>query len=123
MMRVDGMAREIIHTDEFESWFMGLDEVDDEAVSYLVGLLEQQWLALGHPYSSSLGGTKYALRELRSQRGKPIRVIYAFSPERNAVLLIGGDKTGNPRFYDEIIPVAERIWAQYLKERAPASPK
>ena len=35
---------------------MGLDEVDDEAVSYLVGLLEQQWLTLGHPYSSALVG-------------------------------------------------------------------
>jgi hypothetical protein len=40
-----------------------------------------------------------------------------FSPERNAVLLIGGDKTGNPRFYEEIIPVAERIWENYLRER------
>lgn len=111
------MAREIIYTDEFEAWFMALDETDDEAVSYLVGLLEQQWLALGHPYSSALAGTRYALRELRSQRGKPIRVLYAFSPERNAVLLIGGDKTGNPRFYEETIPVAERIWEQYLRER------
>lgn len=36
------------------------------------------------------------------------------------MLIIGGDKTGNPRFYDEMIPIAERLWKQYLLERQAA---
>ena len=43
-------------------------------------------------------------------------VDYAFDPVRQAVLLIGGDKTGDGRFYERMIPLSERIWARYLKE-------
>jgi hypothetical protein len=108
---------EIFYTDEFGKWFAELSADDQDAVAHLVELLGQKWLALGHPYSSEIKGSRYALRELRSQKRKPIRVLYAFSPERNAILLIGGDKTGNPRFYDEIVPRAEGIWEHYLQER------
>ena len=44
-------------------------------------------------------------------------VLYAFDPARNAVLLIGGDKTGNDRWYEIFVPLADRIYGQYLKER------
>jgi hypothetical protein len=58
-----------------------------------------------------------ALRELVVQsKGRPLRVFYAFDPARNAVLLIGGDKTANARFYEEYVPKAEAIWAEYLRE-------
>jgi hypothetical protein len=57
------------------------------------------------------------LRELRIQSaGRPLRVLYVFDPKRQAVLLIGGDKTGNDRFYQEMIPRAESIWEAYLRE-------
>jgi len=41
-------------------------------------------------------------------------VLYAFDPRRQAVLLIGGDKTGRDRFYEEMTPWAERVWEEYL---------
>ena len=47
----------------------------------------------------------------------PLRVFYAFEPRRAAVLLIGGDKTGDDRFYETMISVAEKIWEQYLAEQ------
>ena len=53
--------------------------------------------------------------ELQYQ-GRPYRVFYAFDPKRQAVLLIGGDKTGRDRFYEEMIPQAESIWREYLEE-------
>lgn len=57
------------------------------------------------------------MRELRVQSGgKPIRVFYAFDPRRSAILLIGGDKTGQDRFYDEYIPVADRLYDEHLEE-------
>ena len=48
--------------------------------------------------------------------GRPIRVFYAFDPRRTSVLLIGGDKTGNDRFYEEYVPLADRLYDQYLGE-------
>ena len=41
-------------------------------------------------------------------------MLYAFDPRRQAVLLIGGDKTGRDRFYEEMTPWAERVWEEYL---------
>ena len=35
-----------------------------------------------------------------------------------AVLLLGGDKAGNDRFYDQVIPRAEALWERYLAERS-----
>ena len=48
--------------------------------------------------------------------GKPLRGFYAFDPRRTAILLIGGDKTGNDRFYETMIPVADRLYDDYLTE-------
>ena len=57
------------------------------------------------------------MRELRSQyAGKPFRTFYIFDPKRTAILLIGGDKTGNDRFYEVMIPKADKIYDDYLNE-------
>ena len=57
------------------------------------------------------------LRELRVQhKGKPYRVLYAFDPRRIAILLIGGDKTGNDRWYEENVPLADRIYDLHLAD-------
>lgn len=57
------------------------------------------------------------MRELRVQSGgRPIRIFYAFDPRRAAILLIGGDKTGNDRFYEDYVPVADRLYDAHLAE-------
>jgi hypothetical protein len=48
--------------------------------------------------------------------GRPLRIVYAFDPQRQAVLILGGDKTGDARFYSWMIPKAEALWQQYLRE-------
>jgi hypothetical protein len=56
------------------------------------------------------------MRELRIQhRGRPYRILYAFDPRRSAILLIGGDKTGNDRWYDENVPRADRLFDEHLE--------
>ena len=73
--------------------------------------------ALGHPYSSDVKGSRRTMRELRiKSKGKPIRVFYASDPKRQAVLLLGGHKTDG-RFYDELVPRADRILEEYLREQ------
>jgi hypothetical protein len=57
------------------------------------------------------------MRELRVQRGgRPLRVFYAFDPRRSAILLIGGDKTGDDRFYDRMVPIADKLYDIYIDE-------
>lgn len=118
------MATEVIYTDEFGIWFESLVEAEQDGVYRSVGLLEEFGVTLPFPHSSSIEGASFALRELRTQvGGKPLRTFYAFDPVRQAVLLIGGDKTGDDRFYERMIPIAERIWNDYLAEIARENPK
>ena len=108
---------EVIGSEEFEVWFLELSDPDAEAVARVTGLLEVKGTTLDFPYSSSIRGATFALRELRAQsKGKPLRVFYAFDPKRQAVLLIGGDKTGDERFYTKMIRLSEEIWQKYLLE-------
>jgi hypothetical protein len=44
------------------------------------------------------------------------RVLYAFDPRRVAILLIGGIKTGNNRWYEQFVPVADRLYDEHLIE-------
>src|SRR6266487_3574818 len=93
---------EVVASDEFVQWFNALDDDDSVSVAKTIGLLEALGVTLGWPRSSEIRGTNHPIRELRIQsRGKPLRVFYAFDPRRQAVLLIGGDKTGitDKRFY------------------------
>ena len=74
---------------------------------------------LPYPYSSKINDksikTKH-MRELRIQhKGNPYRVLYAFSPEQNAVLLLGGCKTNDKRWYKKNVPFADKIYQEYLK--------
>jgi len=84
-----------------------------------VGYLEAAGVTLGFPQSSAINGATFALRELRVQsQGRPLRIFYAFDPRRDAVLILGGDKTGRDDFYEEMVPRCEAIWNQYLAEQA-----
>ena len=110
---------EIVATDEFAGWYSGLDDDMAEDVAVSVDLLAVEGVRLGYPRSSAIEGASFALRELRIQSmGRPVRVFYAFDPVRNAVLIIGGDKTGDDRFYIRMVSLAERIWKEYLDEVA-----
>jgi hypothetical protein len=55
------------------------------------------------------------MRELRVQHeGRPYRVLYAFGPRRSAILLIGGDKTGDDRWYVVHVPIADKLYETHL---------
>lgn len=107
---------EVEYTDEFGCWWATLSEPEQEDVAAVVGLLESRGTRLGYPYSSGISTSRHPqMRELRIQHaGRPYRVLYAFDPRRNAILLIGGDKTGRPRWYQEFVPVADRLYDEHL---------
>lgn len=110
------MATEVISTMEFETWWDFLVIEEQKSVAVIVAMLEEKGVTLPFPYSSGIAGST-KLRELRVQHaGKPYRVLYAFDPMRNAILLLGGNKSGNDRWYDTHVPKAEKLFAAYLEE-------
>ena len=112
------MSCEVEYTEDFEQWWNDLSEDAQVSVAAYVSLLEEHGVALGFPYSSDIKIASYAqMRELRPvHKGTPYRVLYAFDPRRAAILLLGGDKTGNPRWYAEFVPVADKLFARHLAE-------
>lgn len=91
------------------------------------GRMEQNWGPEWHNRgrsgsfrhnSSALTDFRYPrLRELWVQyAGCPYRILYAFDPRRVAILLIGGEKTGEPRWYERMIPLADRLYDEHLEE-------
>ena len=106
----------IEYTDEFGVWWDGLSDAEQESVAASVGLLERLGPDLPVPHSSGVVGSRHGhMRELRVQhRGRPLRVLYAFDPRRVGLLLVGGDKTGDRRWYDVFVPVADRIYGDHI---------
>ncbi|UIF87754.1 type II toxin-antitoxin system RelE/ParE family toxin [Cupriavidus sp. UYPR2.512] len=112
-----GNAWEVEYTDELGAWWQDLTEAEQESIDASVRLLEQLGPNLGFPHSSGIGGSKHDhMRELRVQHaGRPYRILYAFDPRRCAILLIGGDKTGNNRWYEAHVPIADRLYDAHLE--------
>jgi hypothetical protein len=112
------MAWEVEYTNEFAAWWDTLTESEQEDVGAYAKMLEERGPTLRSPYSSDVRKSRHGqMRELRVQSGgKPLRVFYAFDPRRAAILLIGGDKTGDNRFYGRMIPIADRLYDEHLQE-------
>lgn len=112
------MSWEVEFTDEFELWWDDLSEDEQDSIDRSVRLLETLGPSLPFPHTSNINGSRHSnMRELRVQHGgDPYRVFYAFDPRRAAILLIGGSKAGDDRFYERMVPVADRIYDQHLEE-------
>lgn len=110
------MAWEVEYTDEFGAWWEGLEEGTQIAIDATVRLLEAKGPQLPFPHSSDVRGSRFGqMRELRIQhKGEPYRVLYAFDPRRMAILLIGGNKGGNDRWYEEYVPQADKLYEDHL---------
>jgi hypothetical protein len=109
---------EVEFSDEFELWWQTLDEDERESLLAGVKLLQELGPLLGRPHADTVKGSRHSnMKELRTQhRGRPLRTLFAFDPRRSAILLIGGDKTGDDRFYDRMIPLADRLYDEHLHE-------
>jgi hypothetical protein len=112
------MAFEVEFTAEFEAWWNGLGEEEQESVDYSVRLLEERGPALRRPHVGTLTGSQFPnMKELRVQHyGRPYRILFAFDPRRVAMLLLGGDKTWNSRWTAEAIARADALYAAHLAE-------
>ncbi len=109
---------EVEYTDEFSNWWELLTEAEQIDVAASVNLLEELGPKLQFPYSSGIIGSKHThMRELRIQcNGKPYRVLYAFDPRRIAILLLGGNKTGDKDWYLKNVRLADILYDKHLMD-------
>ena len=105
------------HTDEFESWWLSLDDDTQAAIDAAVEVLEERGPGCGRPLVDTISSSRHAnMKELRPPKGN-VRVLFAFDPRRAAILLIGGDKTNRwQEWYRAMIPAADRLYDQHLDE-------
>ncbi len=110
------MNWDIEYTDEFGNWWHGLSEAEQESIFQSVRMIEDHGPNVPFPHSSKILASKHShMRELRIQHaGRPYRVLYAFDPRRCAILLIGGDKTGDDRWYLKFVPIADKLYDEHI---------
>ena len=79
-------------------------------------LLQKIGPSLPRPHADLIHSSRHPnMKELRIQHsGNPYRVLFAFDPRRCAILLLGGDKTGNDRWYDVFVPMADALYDEHL---------
>lgn len=113
---MSGSRYDVEYTDEFGAWWDTLSLQERGSVTFSVGLLEENGPLLAFPHSSNINGSRHGhMRELRIQhKGRPFRVLYAFDPRRSAILLIGGDKSGDKQWYQRFVPWADRLYDVHL---------
>jgi hypothetical protein len=111
------VAWEVEFTDGFEQWWHTLSESEQGKVDARVNILSEHGPHLGFPFSSQVKKSRFPeMRELGAQAGgDPLRILYAFDPRRTAILLVAGDKTGNDRWYETNVPVADRFFERHLR--------
>jgi hypothetical protein len=109
------VAWEVEFTDEFEVWWNTLSQDEQIEISAKVELLQEHGPVLPRPHSDVIVTSKHAnMKELRGEvNQRELRVLYAFDRQRTAILLVGGDKTGDPAWYNKMVPVADKLFGNH----------
>jgi|HubBroStandDraft_1064217.scaffolds.fasta_scaffold17344_4 hypothetical protein len=112
------MAWEVEFTDEFGAWWADLSQAQQEEIDAKVDLLQEHGPILPRPHADRIESSRHSnMKELRGKvDDRLLRVLFAFDPHSTALLLIGGDKTGDPTWYDRFVPIADNLFDDHLKE-------
>ena len=110
------MAWEVRLDEDFAAWLDELAEGERTEILAHARLLQERGPQLGRPYVDTVKGSDYSnMKELRVQiAGDPWRILFAFDPRRAAILLVGGNKAGEKRWYETQIPIADERFRRHL---------
>jgi len=111
------MAWEVEYTDQFGEWWDNLAEEEQEAVTAAVNVLQRGGPNLGRPLVDTIKQSRHKNMKELIPPASDIRVLFAFDPRRAAILLIGGDKSGEwSAWYDRMVPGADDLFDEHLRE-------
>lgn len=110
------MNWDVLLDDDFAIWLDGLQEQQRIEILAHVNLIRERGPQLGRPYVDTVDRSKFRnMKELRIQiNGDPWRILFAFDPNRAAILLVGGNKRGDKRWYSRHIPIADERYRGHL---------
>ena len=112
----------ILLTDEVRDWLAKLAAHDQETavlVRAAIRVLSDDGPALGRPLVDTIKGSRIKnLKELRpgSSKRSEVRILFAFDPRRQAILLVAGDKSTNWKgWYRTAIQTAETLYDRHIR--------
>ena len=112
------MAWQVALHPTFAQEFAGLSDAVQDEILALSEALKEIGPQLKRPRSDTLNGSKHAnMKELRFDADDGVwRVAYVFDPERQAILLVAGDKSGGSqkRFYKALLKRADDRFDEHL---------
>jgi len=115
------MAWRVEFDDLFNREFETLSEDVQDAILEKARLLSLIGPSLGRPHADTLKGSRHAnMKELRCQAAQSVwRVAFAFDPDRRAILLVGGSKSGRnqARYYKRLVDMADERFDRHLATR------
>ena len=108
----------IDRTDEIAEWITSLDEDAIEVILRSLLILQELGPSLGRPHVDTVNNSRHKnMKELRVQnKQRVLRIFFAFDPDRKAILLIGGDKRKDKKFYERMIPLADELLDKHLEK-------
>jgi hypothetical protein len=119
------MAWDVEFPSQFETWWNSLSPDEQVETSAKVELFEERGPTLPRPQCGR--DFHFPPREHEGVAGKVedrhLRVLYALDPRRAALLLLGGDKTGDPKWYNKSVPIADDLFDHHLKQLEPKRPR
>jgi hypothetical protein len=114
------MRWDVLFHREFKPEFNDLDLAVQDELLAIAKLLKVSGPNLGRPHADTLNGSRHAnMKELRfNAKGGIWRIAFAFDPNRQAILLVAGDKAGikERHFYNQLISKADRRFDSHLSK-------
>ena len=105
---------EVEYTTEFEDWWHSLSVGEQQHIAASVELLQENGPGLGRPAVDTISTSRHS--NMKELRAGTTRTLFAFDPLRNAILLLGGDKSGKWNdWYKTAISIADELYDEHLK--------
>jgi len=88
-----GGGWEVILEPEVSAWILDLPDDTYDRVEAAIDMLAQSGPGLGRPQVDSITGSRH--QNMKELRVGTCRILFAFDPTRNAILLVAGDNVAN----------------------------
>lgn len=115
------MVTWIVDVELNKTWFSRLDTSSRAQVQAAIQLLEAEGPQLGRPLVDSVNGSAHKnMKELRpgSSGRSELRILFVFDPDRKAIMLVAGDKSGTwSKWYRTSVRKADQLYTEHLEKR------